>query len=412
MERKDGEVAKRRLDESIRAARATIEGRALESYERLLASVWARSSLLSRRYRCGAQVNVALAAFALQSAHFVRDPERFVPSGSSPHEELGSLAEHLFADYPVPKAMTSAWLEGEIGEVRPSHEWYVRMARGESIRRVGIPLGLTRAMAHLFTQAPCHLTVIEALRWAEVRALGGSDALVAAVLATRLGRSLEHGDAYRDLLELFVRLEVDPEHVGPIVDYVSAVKLEWREGFRDDGELGPLPPPEPDFDLRGRTLASLLRRVDAWHLSVGRAPVADKTWLPTRYGAFRLEEPFTRRAHGDERDSGRDTVDETRIFTITEVLSSHELVREGREMRHCVATYLAECLAGRASIWSLRVESKEGTRRLLTIEIDPRTGRMRQARRKCNAPAGEKERSLVKTWAAREGVSVPERAVL
>ncbi len=416
MERTMGEVAKRRLDESIRLARGTIEGHALASYERLLAAVWSRSDLLSRRYRCGPAVNVALVALAMKSACFLRDPESFVPSGASPHEVLASLAEHLLADFPMPKPMTSAWVEGELGESLPSHEWYVRLGRGESVRRIGIPLTLTRAMAHLFTQAPRHLTVIEALRWAEVTALGGTDALVAAVLASRLGRSLEHGELLRPLLELFVRLEVDPEHVGPIVDYVRAIKLEWREGFRDDGSFGPLPPPEPELDLRGRTLASLLRRVDAWHLALGRAPLADTTWRPSRYAPLRVEErrPLPRR---DEHDNAHARGDdeprhELRIFTITEVLSSYELAREGREMRHCVATYVGECVAGRASIWSLRMESKEGMRRLLTIEIDPRAGRMRQARRKCNARAGEKERALVTEWAAREGVVIPARAVL
>ena len=418
MERTMGEVAKRRLDESIRLARGTIEGHALASYERLLAAVWSRSDLLSRRYRCGPAVNVALVALAMKSACFLRDPESFVPSGASPHEVLASLAEHLLADFPMPKPMTSAWVEGELGESLPSHEWYVRLGRGESVRRIGIPLALTRAMAHLFTQAPRHLTVIEALRWAEVTALGGTDALVAAVLASRLGRSLEHGELFRPLLELFVRLEVDPEHVGPIVDYVRAIKLEWREGFLDDGSFGLLPPPEPDFDLRGRTLASLLRRVDAWHVTVGRAPLTDTTWRPSRYAPFRLEEivPKPRRDPGEHEREGElddgEAHHDLRIFTITEVLSSFELAREGREMRHCVATYIGECIAGRASIWSLRVESKDGTRRLLTIEIDPRAGRMRQARRKCNARAGEKERALLAKWAAREGVVIPERAVL
>ncbi len=408
MQRNTGEVAKRRLDVAIRRARASVDASVRGPYERLLEAVWSGSDLLSRRSRAGPEVNVALVAFALRAADFRRDPGDFVARGRSAHEVLASLAEHLFADYAMPPFMTSAWLEGDVGERRPSHEWYVRLGRGESLRRLGIPMKITRAMAHVFPTAPRHLTVNEALRWAEARSLGGEDALVTAIVASRLGRVLDHEDFHRTLVEFFVRTATAPEHVGPIVDYVRGAKLDWREGFLEDGTLGLVPPPEPGLDLRGRTTASLLRAVERWHLEIGRCPLRDTTWPSTGYEELRITETVPRTS--DDHETSSQT--ELRIYTITEVLSSYELSREGREMRHCVASYFGECLAGRASIWSLRVQSKEGTRRLLTIEVDPRSRTIRQMRRKCNALAGEKERAFVAAWATKARLALPERRAL
>ena len=47
-----------------------------------------------------------------------------------------------------------------------------------------------------------------------------------------------------------------------------------------------------------------------------------------------------------------------------------DLVAETRAMRHCVASYATKCMAGQASIWSLRRRVASDSQRLLTIELD------------------------------------------
>jgi hypothetical protein len=72
-------------------------------------------------------------------------------------------------------------------------------------------------------------------------------------------------------------------------------------------------------------------------------------------------------------------------------------------MRHCVASYAAKCIAGQASIWSLRRRAGGNTGRLLTIELD-RQNRAIQVRGFANRSACPEERKLLERWARARGV--------
>jgi hypothetical protein len=82
-------------------------------------------------------------------------------------------------------------------------------------------------MAHHFMLAPDHFTVEAALRFGQVRGLGGSEVLAGAVAATRLGRSFEHDEFWRSVLQFFVNEPtIDPIHIGPIL--VTYTGKGWR----------------------------------------------------------------------------------------------------------------------------------------------------------------------------------------
>ncbi len=187
--------AKQQLDVSIHAGRS-LAGRhpgALPAYERLLRQVWRRTSLLRPSGRPGdyrTPLNAALFALALHHADWLRPVETWVPTTPASWPVFTSLAHHLFVLYPVPPFMTSVWLDQPPGEILPQHAWYKHLGLGQSIRTAGLPLRFTRAMAHLFTQAPHHFTAVAALHCAQVGSLGGGEALARAVVGTRLGKGL------------------------------------------------------------------------------------------------------------------------------------------------------------------------------------------------------------------------------
>ncbi len=81
-------------------------------------------------------------------------------------------------------------------------------------------------------------------------------------------------------------------------------------------------------------------------------------------------------------------------------------------MRHCVASYAGECIQGKASIWSLRATTRQGQKRLLTIELDLRARTVRQARRLANRPAGPRDKEILAVWAQRERLTLPTNAIL
>ncbi|MBX3189603.1 MAG: PcfJ domain-containing protein [Labilithrix sp.] len=390
MESSFGEVAKLRLDAAIRSARACFarRGDMLRSYDELLLAVRTRTSMLSRRAQSTPRsldvalaVNGALAAFALHHRDWHRLPDTWRPLDDGWRRAIASLAEHLFALYPMPRFMTSAWLEGELGKVTAAQDWYKLVGRGRSIREAAVPMPITRAMAHRLSSVPVHLTTIAGLRWAQVASRGGGDDLARAVAETRLGRTLEHEDFWTTVIDHFVRhADLDLAHVGPIVDFVHHQKLARRA-------------PQPDFSMKGRTNASLLRLVEAWHRELGQHGGPSISWRRSRIGELYWLE---------KRDH------DARAWTISEIVASEDLVAEGRAMRHCVATYLEPCVQRRRSIWTMRVETERGVRRVLTIEVDLGARRVLQARRKCNALPGETEREVLARWAAREGLALTE----
>jgi hypothetical protein len=92
-------------------------------------------------------------------------------------------------------------------------------------------------------------------------------------------------------------------------------------------------------------------------------------------------------------------------FVIRQLTRAEDLVMESRAMRHCVSTYAGKCIAGRASIWSLRRCTKVGVDRLLTIEVDPQR-RAVQVRGFANRLAHADEQRVLERWAKARGVAL------
>jgi len=390
------------LDGSIHAARSLAlphEG-ALRAYERLLQQVRGQSALLRPSDRAGDNrnhVNAALLALAIHHHDWLRPPETWWPATGRVWPQFRSLAHHLFARYPIPNFMTSVWFDLEPWKRLPQHEWYKHMGLGRNIRTATLPLRFTQAMAHLFCQAPDHLTVFAALRWAQVRGLGGTEELARAVVATRLGKAFRHEDFWETVLHFFINHpRLDLVHVGPIVDFLQAQKFATTERVSADGVFGQQPPPQPDYSMKGRTVASILRQVEEWHQQLGQdVSQPDLSWDRSRFREFRLVE-------------GSEALQNMRVWTITELLSSRELFLEGQAMGHCVATYAIQCAKKQTSIWSMHLENRQGRHRVVTIEVDLAKRTICQARRKCNRLPQAVEKEVIARWAAQENLKMIE----
>jgi hypothetical protein len=394
--------AKQSLDDSIHAGRtlATRPDGSLPAYERLVGHVRAHTNLLGPSDRAGDNrnsLNAGLLALALHHADWLRPVETWSPPRLNARPQFTSLAHHLFAHYPIPPFMTSVWFDLPPGELLPQHRWYKHLGLGQNIRTAGLQIRLTRAMVHLFTLAPHHCTAVAALRWAQVRGLGGSDALARAVVGTRLGKTLENEDFWEGVVHFFVNHPaLDLAQVGPVVDFIQHQRFEWTERVSLEGVFGKRPPPRPDYSVKGRTVASILRQVEEWHRELGHdTHRPSMSWRPAPFREFRLVD-------GSE-DQGN-----MRAWTITELHTSRALFLDGRAMRHCVATYADRCARRQTSIWSMQVETQRGRHRVLTIEVDMATRTIRQARRKCNRLPHEMEREILEKWAAQEGLRVSE----
>ena len=345
----------------------------------------------------------ALLALARHERDWLRPPEDWQPDTKSSHRQFAALARHLLARYPIPPFMDTAWFRGDAPAAREQQGWFKHVGGGQNIRTAaGLPVTLTKRAAHLFPKAPREYTVEAALRWAQIRALGGGEDLVRAVVATRLGERFEDEAFWVSVLHFFVNNpQLDRAWVGPIVDYIAFRREAPREAEGPAGAEPHGPPPYPNFSMKGRTAVALTRLVEEWHRELAREqakpPVA---WEPSGIRGFLSDDP--------EGEPVR--------WTITELLSARELADEGREMRHCVASYARSCARGQQSIWSLQMHAPDGRppRRVMTIAVNNARHMITQARGRCNHLPGDRRASarlddapdLMKRWAAQERLGI------
>jgi hypothetical protein len=146
--------------------------------------------------------------------------------------------------------------------------------------------------------------------------------------------------------------------------------------------------------MKGRTVESLLRQMRAWHDELARAPrrgVERLAWAPCGIP-------------GLERTEG--TPPTQRIVRVVELLTSMDLVEEGRVLRHCVASYAVSCAMRRAAIFSLRLDEGHGAQRLVTLEVSLPGRALVQARGRFNRRVDAVESRIIRGWAQQAGVDV------
>lgn len=332
---------------------------------------------------------VALLQDADQS---VRPVGTWKPPSHNVDRQFSSLARHLWAHYDVPSFMDKAWLTGGSDQ----QQWFRHLGAGHNIRTAShLPIPLTAKMAHHFIQAPSAYSIEAAFRWGQVHALGGDQHLVDALLETRLVQQFQDDHFWLSVLRFFIRNPLlDPAHISPIIDYIWHQRYEPRVVFVEQGVAEEMGPEQPNFSMSGRTVMSLLRAVEAWHRQLGKE---------TKSGQFQWD-------HSEVSDfisvEGTRETKNMRIWRIRELLNSQELIAEGRQQGHCVATYARSCQTGICSIWTLDVETAEDRKKLATIEVHSASKQIRQVRGRYNRRPTDQEKIIVARWAQQEGLSM------
>jgi PcfJ-like protein len=368
--------------------------------------------LLSHLHRCRAKFfdgspvitelgewpgNTFVEALALISAHsgsWRRPIEDWKPRSHSARRQFASLLRHLFVEYDdMPTFFDSVWFAGRTKEAAERQNWYLYVGKGQNIRNCKLPIPFTTKMAHHFTHAPNDLTIEQALRWGQVHGLGGDERLARAIFGTRLIDSFEQGEFWASVIRWFAAHPMlDRAHVGPIIDYLHHQRFEPEHVYVAPGHRKASRPPRPDLTMKGRTPESLLRRVNEWHRKLANDNTHQvRQWEPSGIKGFEFLE-------GSQKNGN------LKCWTIRELLSSKALLVEGRQLKHCVATYASSCARGRCSIWTMEVESLDGHTKAITIEVRNSVRLICQARGKANRLPTEKERGILRRWAEQIGL--------
>ncbi len=158
-------------------------------------------------------------------------------------------------------------------------------------------------------------------------------------------------------------------HAQGISDLEYRQILDWMYHLRTETELE-----HPVFCLRGLNLRSALHYSFEYAQNIGKS-----------YGRFVWSKHGWDFSFTDEHGS---------TWEVLELSSSEELAAEGTVMRHCVAGYAGRCVRGISAIFSIR---KNG-RQEITVEINPVTLQVVQARGFQNRAANVEESAVLKQW--------------
>lgn len=353
----------------------------------LLLRVDAETDLLeSNEYAAG------IVALASRPDAWLRPIATWKANSYNDRKRFASLARHLYAAFPVPRFLDRVWLTGGARE----QDWFRHIGAGQNIRTAeGLPIVMNKRIAHHFLQAPDDYSVEAAFRWGQVASLDGDPALAHALRETRLVRDFRDDPFWLSVIRFFVdNPMLDRAHVLPIVDYVWNQRYEPVIVFVERGVAEERPPEQPNFTMRGRTAEALLRAVDAWHGRLGREQSGgDLQWRKSAVPDF-------------VRQEGSVDGKSMQVWRIRELVSSKELVAEGRQQGHCVASYARSCHQGKCSIWTLELQTFDGVEKRVTIEVALPQGEVRQVRGARNRRANDEEMRVLRNWSSQNGLTV------
>jgi hypothetical protein len=334
-------------------------------------------------------------------ADIVRDADAWKPRMKTRDAARLRLAaaRYLFARYPVAEHLEQIWIDGAglgADEIRLRKRWYIVAASGGSLYGAGAAEWLSRKEVHAFLN-PVGSVSFEAAIWQAIARSYASDPGVAMRIArTRITQTPRAQHRFwREVVRFFCAHPTTVEEMDDLHDYLADCYRRNRK-----------------FSLKGRSLVSLGRQMREWHRdldAIARIEAARRRAEAARNRARGLAaEPVDEVWRGAAiADWSWTTSSKERAkreeYVVVQLRTAADLVDETRGMRHCVASYATKCIAGQASIWSLRRRAAGSVQRLLTIELDPRS-RAVQVRGFANRPPLAEESKILERWAQARGI--------
>lgn len=327
---------------------------------------------------------------------WLRRPSDFKIKYHNSHRQFSAFLRHLLCQYETPLFMDSAWINQKVN-ISQEHRWFIDVGNGKNIRKcIGLPLTLTKKMAHQFLLAPKNLSIKQAFRHSQIIGLGGNDRISKACMETHLGRRFENDDFWVSVIRFFIANPMlDPRQCGPIIDYVQAQKFDEHLTMVEGQMVEEIP--QPGFSMSRREPEALIRNVEEWHANLNssrRRSYGDAEWDHCIIDDFSLEE-------GERGKKNH------KIWNIKQLLSAKQLSVEGKSMGHCVSSYAYSCSKYRTTIWSMLLSDRLGLyRNVLTVEVDFQNKHVIQAKGKYNDEPTEQQMKVLNLWAAKEELSV------
>lgn len=310
---------------------------------------------------------------------------------STDDDALGrSLVDHVLVAYPVPPALYVPWADVAVPSLKWA-SWLVLLGGGASLRRAAPMFGwkISSRLVHHLLQSPPRLQPLEAMVWAELAQRGGTMCEFARMrrhpsflvdLTSTPDASTDDNERQRaERFRAFWYATADwlVRHRDELTDDECERVLDWamHRFTEDDGQQRA---PNQCFTLTGRAPVAAHEQALAYREAL-RVP----------YG-YEWPQSWARRSWDWELGEGEHT------WTVHELATSAQLADESAAMRHCVASYAYRCVSGASAIFSLQRDGQ----RVITIELEPGSRRVVQARGPYNRACTADELALVERWLA------------
>jgi len=303
-----------------------------------------------------------------------KDPFTWNSKSYNSDRNVSDFIHYVFCKYETPKFFDSSFFKNKIKEI----DIFFWLGEGKSLKKYPcLPIPMTNKMIYHFIKAPKHLTVEEAFLWSFVMGLDGNGLLFNSLMENNkintFDRFKTNINLWTDVITFLSRQGMmNYNQVSPLIDYIWFVIHEEN----------------PYFTTKGRTLAALLKSSDDWHEKIAKT----KHHINGYWEGFNIPN-YSLTVGKDEHK---------KTYSITQIKYGKELVKEGRELSHCVSSYTRDCSNGNCSIWSLKDDSTQ--KRLVTIELS-KDYRINQIRGFGNRKATDHEMSFITDWAQKNNLS-------
>ena len=296
---------------------------------------------------------------------WVRDPKTWKPNSHNMHKQFSSFLAHVFCKYPAPVFLEKAFYQGCNNRIDYCH-WFIELGSGVSVKK--IVSSFTKKQAYFWLNTPEKYTIPNSFFYALVMARGGTEKLFETLVQTRIYYFFDN-EFKTSVVDFFVRHTMfDYDQISSIIDYIAFRKEESEH-----------------FTLKGRSALSLLEKSSTWHQHIRhekRKTLGCNHWEPTRY-----------KQHTESRGKAPNNI----TYSIRELLTVKDLIKEGRALRHCVASYAHSCRKRMCSIWSFHKVSGCEETKLITIEVH-KDGQIGQMQGRAQRAIHRWELEIIRNW--------------
>ena len=268
-------------------------------------------------------------------------------------------------------------------------DWLKHVLDGKNLRTYSaLPIRLSKKGSHIFCNLLSgfldpilieelkiyNLSVTDYLIYSQLRANNVSHNVTLELLKKKFDKTGKKTDFWIETITLLYNQGLNPTGVSSVFDYINYKIVRRNE----------------KLNLKGKTMPNLMNEVNEWHNEL-----AEKKCL-NLFGNIKFKEV---EINGFEYELFNQK------FKIKRILTGYELYKEGKQLHHCVYSYLESCKSNNCLIFSLRIiDEKNKEKRLLTIEI--RNKSIYQIRGDYNRQYSNYEFEIIKLWASSENLKI------